>query len=382
VAASDKLAGGLHPRTPELIRRIYRRIVTRGTVHPTNSLTAEIVKTLENAYRDVRIAFAAEIVRYCDAQDADFYAVREEVNARLAQTDAASGDPTAVPSGGVLVPMVGVGGHCLPKDGILLWWRALEAQEDTSASLILEARHVNDEAPGEALRLAERTLGSLAGRPVAVLGAAYRFDSEDTRNSPSLTLAELLRDRGCAVIIHDPYVKPDDQNLLRRGLDGMFTSDLGAALAGAEYAFIGTAHRVYVDGPGEIVRLGPRLRGVFDGANAYRATDLAGAPFAYAGMGRGRQAPPADLVDFVHASFRAMERGLANEVSGLVDFLNGRWAADAFGRARYEEVRRLAATCGTGCALAEPGPPLPAPEYRGFTTRLARRAAAGRFTGR
>jgi UDP-N-acetyl-D-mannosaminuronic acid dehydrogenase len=382
VAASDKLAGGLHPRTPELIQRLYRRIVTRGTVHPTNSLTAEIVKTLENAYRDVRIAFAAEVVRHCDAHDVDFYAVRDAVNTRLAQTDGASGNPTAVPSGGVLVPMVGVGGHCLPKDGILLWWRALEAGEDTSASLILEARQVNDEAPGEALRLAERTLGTVRGRPVAVLGAAYRFDSEDTRNSPSLTLAELLRDQGCAVTIQDPYVKPDDQNLVRRGLDGMFTNDLGTALAGAEYAFLGTAHRVYVDAPGEIVRHGARLKGLFDGANAYRAADFAGAPFAYGGMGRGRKAPPTDLLDFVHDSFRAMERGLANEVAALVEFLNGRFAADDFNRVRYAEVRRLAATCGTGCALAEPGPPLPAPEYRGFTTRLARRASAGRFTAR
>src|SRR5262249_52445932 len=66
VAASDKLVAGLHPLTPKLIKRIYARIVTRGALHETNSMTAEVVKTLENAYRDVRIAFASEIVRYCD----------------------------------------------------------------------------------------------------------------------------------------------------------------------------------------------------------------------------------------------------------------------------------------------------------------------------
>ena len=63
-------------------------------------MTAEIVKTLENAYRDVRIAFSAEIVRFCDANNIDFYRVREGVNRRLAQEDAASADPNAVPSGG------------------------------------------------------------------------------------------------------------------------------------------------------------------------------------------------------------------------------------------------------------------------------------------
>ena len=67
ISDSDKLAGGLHPETPKLIGKLYSHIVTKGTVFQTNSLTAEIVKTLENAYRDVRIAFSTEIVRYCDS---------------------------------------------------------------------------------------------------------------------------------------------------------------------------------------------------------------------------------------------------------------------------------------------------------------------------
>jgi UDP-N-acetyl-D-mannosaminuronic acid dehydrogenase len=66
VAEADKLVAGLHPLTPKLIQKIYSQIVVKGTLHLTNSMTAEVVKTLENAYRDVRIAFAAEVVRYCD----------------------------------------------------------------------------------------------------------------------------------------------------------------------------------------------------------------------------------------------------------------------------------------------------------------------------
>ena len=101
VADSDKLIGGLSPVTPVVIKKLYAHIVTKGVLHCTNSLTAEIVKTLENAYRDVRIAYAAEIVRYCDANGVDFYQVRDQVNQRLAQSDKASGDPNAVPSGGL-----------------------------------------------------------------------------------------------------------------------------------------------------------------------------------------------------------------------------------------------------------------------------------------
>ena len=92
-------------------------------------MTAEIVKTLENAYRDVRIAFSAEVVRYCDEHNIDFYQVREKVNEMLFQTDLAKDKPNEVPSGGILIPTLGVGGHCLPKDGILLWWRKLESGE-------------------------------------------------------------------------------------------------------------------------------------------------------------------------------------------------------------------------------------------------------------
>jgi len=375
VAASDKLVAGLSPATPLLIERVYRRIVTRGTLHRTNSLTAEVVKTLENAYRDVRIAYAAEIVRFCDEHDIDFYRVRDGVNARLAQADAASADPGAVPSGGLLVPTVGVGGHCLPKDGILLWWRKLESGADTSASLILEARRVNDESPAETIRLAERAFGSLKGRRLALLGAAYRFDSEDTRNSPTLALARLLLERGSEVAIHDPYVKPDDQNVKKFGLESRFTRDLGRALGGADLVVVCTAHRVYAEGRADIVQRAKGAKGLVDGCNLYRRADFTGSALAYAGIGRGTREPEPEFADFVYRGFQAMERGLANELAGVVDFLNARYAGDEFSRAKFSEVQRLAGTCVTGCVIAEPGPVAPLSAYRGFLPRLVRRAS-------
>ncbi|HEX7049740.1 MAG TPA: nucleotide sugar dehydrogenase [Longimicrobiales bacterium] len=380
VTESDKIVAGLHPATPKLIERLYRRIVTKGTLHPTNSLTAEVVKTLENAYRDVRIAYTAEVVRYCDAHDIDFYRVRDAVNARLAQVDGASSDPNAVPSGGLLIPTVGVGGHCLPKDGILLWWRAIESGEDTSRSLILEARRINDESPAETVRLAERHFGPLDGRPIALLGAAYRFNSEDTRNAPTLVLARQLLEKGCAVRIHDPFVKPDDQNLLRFGLEAHFTNDLEHALDGAALAIVCTGHRLYADERDRILAA-PSLEGVVDGANLYRREDFADRGIGYAGIGRGRGVPSPDFIDFVHDGFRCVERGVANEVRALGEFLNERYAADGFNRVDFEDVRRIAGTCVTGCAIAEAGPVEDVPAYDGFSSRLVA-AAAGRAVQR
>jgi UDP-N-acetyl-D-mannosaminuronic acid dehydrogenase len=376
VAAADKLVAGLHPLTPKLIQGVYSRIVTQGSLHATNSMTAEVVKTLENAYRDVRIAFAAEIVRYCDEHDVDFYAVRDAVNAALQQTDAASKDATAVPSGGVLVPTVGVGGHCLPKDGILLWWRKIESGADTSNALILESRKINDASPAETTRLAERHFGSLDGKRVALLGVAYRFDSEDTRNSPTLYLAKHLLGKGCRITMHDPYVKGDDQNLQRFGLTEYFTRDLGAALADADVLFFCTGHGAYKDGLDGVLAAAPRATAVIDGANLYQSEQYAGRKVGYAGIGRGTKAPTTGFVEFVEQSFRTMERGVANEVQGLIEFLNQRYAAGVFNEVTLEEVRRLGATCVTGCDIAATGPVTGAPEFNGFSTRLAACAAA------
>jgi len=367
VARADKLAGGLHPGTPELIARIYARIVTGGIVYRTNSLTAEIVKTLENAYRDVRIAYAAEVARYCDAHDVDFFALRDKVNAKVSRGDGASADPRAVPSGALLVPTVGVGGHCLPKDGILLWWRAIEAQENTSRSLILASRTINDESPAQTLALAERRFGSLAGKRVALLGVAYRFDSEDTRNSPTLVLAQALVDRGATVVLHDPYVHERDQNLAKTKMTPRFTTDLDAALKGADVIFLCTAHGYYQEHRAQIEST---RAGIVDACNLFDPRSLNGMRDRYTGIGRGHKAPSDALVDATVAGFRAVEVGVANELDTLIEYLNARYATDDFNRATLAEVRRLAATCTTGCDIAQTGiiPALGAVE--GFTSRL------------
>jgi UDP-glucose 6-dehydrogenase len=67
------------------------------------------------------------------------------------------------------------------KDGILLWWRRIESKAETKNSLILKSRIINDESPAETIHLFERNFGKIDGKNIAILGAAYRFNSEDTR---------------------------------------------------------------------------------------------------------------------------------------------------------------------------------------------------------
>lgn len=369
IQASDKLAGGLHPETPKLISKLYSHIVLKGTVYQTNSLTAEIVKTLENAYRDVRIAFSTEIVRYCDKNNIDFYAVRDKVNSLLLQSDKATADPNVVPSGGILIPTLGVGGHCLPKDGILLWWRNIERGIDTSNSLILNSRIINDESPSHTFKQAESFFGSLKDKKIALLGVAYRFNSEDTRNSPTLVLANYLRENGISYKMHDPYVKEDDQNLLSTKQDSHFTRDLNEALQDTDYVFMCTAHKSYIVEINKLLTY-TNLKGVMDSCNIYNAGMFKSSGILYNGIGRRTGKPEPKFINFVYESFRAMEKGLGLELLRLIEFINENFAHDDFNKVDFYEVRRLAKTCCTGCEIADPGKVEVVPEYKGFLSRL------------
>lgn len=369
VRSSDKLAGGLSPVTPELIEKLYSHIVTEGKIYKTNSLTAEVVKTLENAYRDVRIAFSAEIVRYCDEHDVDFYQLREKVNEMLAQTDLASLDPNAVPKGGILIPMLGVGGHCLPKDGILLWWRSIASGTDTSSSIIMNARIINDESPLLTLLQAEKAFGSLKNEKIALLGAAYRFNSEDTRNSPTLSLAGILAEKGYRFTIHDPFVHSDDQNLTRLQLQKHFSNDLDEALKGAAYVFLCTAHKEYIDRKQEIFSAGS-LKGIMDASNIYKRPEMESQGIPFEGIGRGRRKPAEAFIRFTYDSFRILESSLAWELLQLIDFYNKNYANDEYNKVDFKTVQKLARTCSTGCDIADPLKPGTIPSWNGFKPRI------------
>lgn len=375
IRESDKLAGGLHPETPKLIAKLYKHIVKNGEVFQTNSLTAEIVKTLENAYRDVRIAFSTEIVRYCDENNIDFYKVRDKVNALLAQSDKATTDPNAVPSGGILIPMLGVGGHCLPKDGILLWWRNIETGTDTSNSLILNSRLINDDSPVHTFLQAEKKFGSMKGKKIALLGVAYRFNSEDTRNSPTLQLANYLREQGYAYEMHDPYVKEDDQNLEKYDQFGYYNRDLASTLKDADYVILCNSHKEYMDKLEMVVSAPASLKGVVDACNIYQASWFAEKGIPYTGIGRGITEPTEEFVNFTLESFRAMERGLAKELTNLISFYNNNYAFDEYNKVAFKDVQRLAKTCSTGCEIADPDPIDEVPAYKGFTPKLSEIAA-------
>jgi len=371
IRTSDKLVGALRPEHAAAVAALYRPVVSSGRLLQTNSLTAETVKTFENAARDVRIACAAELVRLCDGMDVDFHALRTEVNRRLAWDDDASVHPTAVPVGGLLVPTIGVGGHCLPKDGILLLWRMIESGRDMSASLLLESRRINDAAPGHAADRIAALWGPPAGKKIALLGTAYRPNSEDTRNSPTLGLALILAGRGAKVVLHDPYVRQEDQNLRRTGLTESFTRDLEDALAGADGVILCAAHEFYRKEQLRILGSSRKAPAVFDGCHLFSREEAPNLP----GLGKGKSAPPPELVAFAADSFKAVETGQALEIEAFVEFVNTAYPEPGNALA-FEDISRLAGTCVTGCRLVPPKTLAAIPSFEGKTLRLAARSAA------
>jgi len=173
------------------------------TPETADCITAELVKTTENAYRDVQIAFANEVALMCEAVGGDIWKVRELVNKS--------------PGRSMHLPGAGVGGHCIPKDPWLLAYGVHD--QDVPLRLIPAARAVNDTMPlhmvdllGSALNAAGRELSESR---ILVMGYAYLEDSDDTRNSPSEILVRGLQGQGAEVVIHDPYVPEYQGDLLK-----------------------------------------------------------------------------------------------------------------------------------------------------------------------
>jgi UDP-N-acetyl-D-mannosaminuronic acid dehydrogenase len=248
---------------------LYKTIV-RKEITPAGVLTAELAKTMENAYRDVNIALANEMARVCEAMGVDVYEIRELMNAR--------------PDRNMHLPGAGVGGHCLPKDPWLLKFGVdTYGARPVLMRMIALARQVNDEMPLHLVDLVEEALAergmALDGNHIAVLGVAYLEDSDDTRNTPAIPVIEALQDGGASVVAHDPYV---------RDLEGYeLTRDLEMALKGTDAAVIVTKHRQYFDLDLSWLRETMRTPVLVDGRNVFDAASTRAEGFTYKAIGKG-----------------------------------------------------------------------------------------------
>jgi len=193
-ATIPKVVGGVTPACLEISVAVYNQIIVK-TVPVSSPRAAEATKLLENIYRAVNIALVNELKMVFDKMDIDVWEV----------IDAAATKPFGF---NAFYPGPGLGGHCIPIDPFYLTWKA--RQYDVNTRFIELAGEVNTYQPyyvvERCLEILNDAKNTLNGAKVLILGAAYKKDIDDMRESPSLKLISLLRKKGALVDYNDPYI--------------------------------------------------------------------------------------------------------------------------------------------------------------------------------
>ncbi len=188
-----KVVGGCGPAALQLASAVYSAIFNR-TVPVSSPAAAEMTKLLENIYRCVNIALVNELKQLCMRMDIDLFEV----------IDAAKTKPFGFQA---FYPGPGLGGHCIPIDPFYLSWKA--KQFDFHTRFIELAGQINVGMPYFVVENIVEAMNqrgkALCGARVLVLGLAYKRDIDDLRESPSLTIIELLQKRGAKVEYNDPF---------------------------------------------------------------------------------------------------------------------------------------------------------------------------------
>jgi UDP-N-acetyl-D-glucosamine dehydrogenase len=188
-----KVVGGVGPVALDLASAVYATIFDR-TVPVSSPAAAEMTKLLENIYRCVNIALVNELKQLCQRMNIDIFEV----------IDAAKTKPFGFQA---FYPGPGLGGHCIPIDPFYLSWKA--KQFDFRTRFIELAGEVNLAMPYYVIEQTAAALNehgkALKNSKVLVLGMSYKRDVDDLRESPSLTIIELLRQRKAIVSYNDPY---------------------------------------------------------------------------------------------------------------------------------------------------------------------------------
>jgi UDP-N-acetyl-D-mannosaminuronic acid dehydrogenase len=256
---NTRVVGGLTEASTEITRALYLNIVSEEKIKETNSTVSEFAKLAENIYRDVNIALANEFAKVADVLGVDVSEVISLANHH--------------PRVNIHRPGVGVGGHCIPKDPVLLANAALE--HGLTTDLIRTARSVNIGMPAYSIVWLDAALGGfgLRGKKVLVLGTTFKENVSDTRLAPAKWIIKELEERGAVVRAHDSHTT--------ERFDAIDEPNLQTGVEWADIVFLTVAHSDYLD---MIPGLSFEDKLFFDGRNAFNPQELRGGN--YIGIGR------------------------------------------------------------------------------------------------
>lgn len=192
---TPKVVGGVGKDATEVIAAMYRSVLNGDIFEVSSPAVAEMEKLLENTYRNINIALVNELAMLCNRMGISIWEVIE----------AAKTKPYGFQA---FYPGAGLGGHCIPLDPFYLSWKAREYGFHTS--MIESAAMINDRMPEYAVSRCEEMLNrkkiATNGAKILVLGAAYKGDIDDYRESPAVKVMDILEKRGAEVSYYDPWV--------------------------------------------------------------------------------------------------------------------------------------------------------------------------------
>ena len=266
------VVGAEDERGREALKEIYRPLfLNRAPILFTARRTAELTKYAANAFLAVKISFINEIANLCEAVDADVQDVARGIGLdnRIGAKFLHAGP--------------GYGGSCFPKDTLALLQTADAAGVDQQ--IVRTTVKVNDERKTSMADRVERAFGeSLEGKRVAVLGLAFKPNTDDMRDAPSIPLIEGLKTRGASVAAFDPVAREQAEKLI----DGIeYAADAYAAANDADVLVIVTEWDEFR--ALDLGQLAGRMRGrsLVDLRNVYDRDEVCRAGLNYHGVGRG-----------------------------------------------------------------------------------------------
>jgi UDPglucose 6-dehydrogenase len=256
----------------EILRAVYARPIEGGTpVVVADFATAELVKVAANAFLATKISFINAMAEVC-----------ETVGGDVKTLAAALSHDTRI-GGRFLAAGLGFGGGCLPKDIRAFHARAEELGLGQSVAFLTEVDAINLRRRARTVELAIELLGGAAGRRIAVLGAAFKPNSDDIRDSPALDVAEALRNAGAEVTVYDPSAIPNAAKLFPKL---SYADSTASALSGSDLVLHLTEWTEFQEADPALLAPLVNQRVIIDARNTLDPVQWRNAGWEYHALGR------------------------------------------------------------------------------------------------
>jgi UDPglucose 6-dehydrogenase len=263
----------------KMLRTLYEPITSAGVpLLQMDIPTAELVKVAANSFLATKISFINAMAEVAEVSGADAVKLAEAIgyDERIGNKFLKTG--------------IGFGGGCLPKDIRAFSARAEELGVGQAVGFLREVEEINLRRRTRVIELAQEELGDLTGKRVVMLGAAFKPETDDVRDSPAMAVAEQFWSAGAHVIVHDPKALANVERMYPQ-LDTEY--DLAAALEGAELVVLATEWKEYREADPRVLGALVRNRLVIDGRNALDVSAWRDANWQVIALGRNLERLPA-----------------------------------------------------------------------------------------